>query len=89
MGEAHVAPDAHPADAAASRARPRFPYLALLAWVIFALLAPWAAQSLNVVDVLAFPLGFFMAAQGSLIALLVVAVLSARRQNRIAPSEDQ
>jgi len=89
MGEAQVAPNAHPTDGAASRPRPRFPYLALLAWAFFVLALPWAAQSLNVVEVLAFPLGFFMVAQGSLIALLLVAVLAARRQNRIAASGDQ
>jgi len=84
-----MAANAHPTDGAASSGGPRFPYLALLTWAFFVLVVPWAAQSLNVVDVLAFPLGFFMAAQGSLIALLLVAVLSARRQNRIATSEDQ
>lgn len=89
MGEAQVAANAHPTDGAASRGAPRFPYLALLAWAFFALVVPWAAQSLDVVDVLAFPLGFFMAAQGSLIALLLVAVLSARRQSRIATPEDR
>jgi putative solute:sodium symporter small subunit len=83
-----MAANAHPTDGAASSG-PRFPYLALLTWAFFVLVVPWAAQSLNVVDVLAFPLGFFMAAQGSLIALLLVAVLSARRQNRIATPEDQ
>jgi putative solute:sodium symporter small subunit len=88
MGEAQVAPNAHPTDGAASRGTPRFPYLALLAWAFFTLVVPWAAQSLNSVDVLAFPLGFFMAAQGSLIALLLVAVLSARRQSRIGAPED-
>ncbi len=86
-GEAQVAPNAHSTDGAAPSGRPRFPYLAFLAWAFFALAVPWAVQSLNVVDVLAFPLGFFMAAQGSLIALLLVAVLSARRQNRIAAPE--
>jgi putative solute:sodium symporter small subunit len=84
-----VAPNADATDGAAPRDRGRFPYLALLAWAFFALLIPRLVQSLNIVDVLAFPLGFFMAAQGSLIALLLVAVLSARRQGRIAGSEDQ
>jgi len=89
MGEAQVAPNAHPTDGAASSGQPRFPYLALLAWAFFVLVVPWAAQSLNVVDVLAFPLGFFMAAQGSLIALLLVAILSARRHNGTVAPEGQ
>lgn len=88
MGEAQVASNAQPTDGAASSVGARFPYLALLAWMFFALAVPWGAQSLNVVEVLGFPLGYFMAAQGSLIALLLVAVLSARRQNRLAAPED-
>ena len=66
----------------------RFPYLALLAWLFFVVVVPCLVQSLNIVDVLAVPLGFFMAAQGSLIALLLVAVLSARRQDRVTAAED-
>jgi putative solute:sodium symporter small subunit len=40
---------------------------------------------LNIVDVLAFPLGYFMAAQGILIAFVVIGLLSARWQYRRAP----
>ncbi len=79
----------HQSDGAGPRNSPRrFPWLALLAWGLFALVIPCLVQSLNVVDVLAFPLGFFMAAQGSLIVLLLVAVLSARRRDRLAAAED-
>ncbi len=63
--------------------RRRFPIAALLLWAVFAFLVPRVVQSLNVVDVLAFPLGFFMLAQGSLLVFLVIAVVSARRQDRI------
>jgi putative solute:sodium symporter small subunit len=84
-----VASDARPADGALPRSRSRrFPYLALLAWLLFALAVPRLVQSLNVVDVLGLPLGFFMAAEGSLIALLIVAVLSARRLDRIAAADE-
>jgi putative solute:sodium symporter small subunit len=69
--------------------RRRLPLLALLAWTIFAFAIPRFVEPLNVADVLAFPLGFFMAAQGSLIAFLVIAVLSARRQERIDAAEAQ
>ena len=69
--------------------RRRFPIIALLAWAVFAFAVPRLAQSLNAVDVLAVPLGFFMAAQGSLIAFLIVAVLSARRQDRIEDIRDE
>jgi len=66
----------------------RFPYLALFAWLLLALVVPSLVQALNIVSVLAFPLGFFMAAQGSLIALALVAILSARRQDRVTAAED-
>jgi putative solute:sodium symporter small subunit len=65
----------------------RLPLVALLAWAVLVLAIPRAAQPLSVVDVLAFPLGFFMMAQGSLLALLVVAILSARRRDRLEASE--
>ena len=50
---------------------------------------PRLVEPLNIVDVFAFPLGFFMTAQGSLLALLVVAVLSARRQDKLAARGDE
>lgn len=76
--------ETHRSDGAAPRTPRRFPYVALVAWVLFALVVPRLVQSLNIVDVLAFPLGFFMTAQGSLVAMLIVAVLSARRRDRTA-----
>ena len=76
--------ETHRSDGAPPRTPRRFPYVALVAWVLFALVVPRLVQSLNIVDVLAFPLGFFMTTQGSLVALLIVAVLSARRRDRTA-----
>ena len=58
------------------------PWIALIAWVIFALAVPRAAQALNAVKVFGFPLGYLMMAQASLIALLLIGALSARSQNR-------
>ena len=52
--------------------------MALIFWSLFAFLVPCLVQALNLVDVLAFPLGYFMAAQGILIALVIIGVLSAR-----------
>jgi putative solute:sodium symporter small subunit len=77
-----VPADFQSASAAAPRRR-RFPFVALLMWALFALAIPRAAQSLNVVDVGAFPLGFFMTTQGALAAFLVIAWLSARRQDKL------
>jgi putative solute:sodium symporter small subunit len=62
-----------------------------MGWALFTFAVPRLSQSLNAVDVMAFPLGFFMAAQGCLIALLCVAILSARWRGSIGgrapPSE--
>lgn len=62
----------------------RLPFVALLFWALFAFLVPSFVQALNLVDVFAFPLGFFMTAQGALIAFIVVGLLSARWQDRRA-----
>lgn len=60
----------------------RLPIVALLLWALFAFVVPSFVQALNLVDVLAFPFGYFMAAQGVLIAFVIIGVLSARRQDR-------
>lgn len=69
--------------------RRHIPILALLAWAFFVLAIPRLVEQLNIVDVLAFPLGFFMSAQGSLLALLVVAILSARHHDKLAARGDE
>lgn len=69
--------------AAIEDARPaRLPVVALLFCALLALGVPLISQALNLVDVLAFPLGYFMVAQGSLIALVLVGLASARWQDR-------
>ena len=60
----------------------RFPIVALVFWALFAFLVPSFVQALNLVDVLAFKLGYYMAAQGILIAFVIIGVLSARWQDR-------
>ncbi len=60
----------------------RFPLVALIFWALFAFLVPSFVQALNLVDVLAFPLGYFMAAQGILLAFVIIGLLSARWQDR-------
>ena len=62
----------------------RFPFAALAFWVLFAFVVPLVVPALNIVDVLAFPLGYFMAAQGILITFVVIGLLSARWQDRRA-----
>ena len=82
----------HKSPEPASAGRPRrrhIPVLALLAWAFFVLAIPRLVEQLNIVDVFAFPLGFFMTAQGSLLALLVAAVVSARHRDKLAARGDE
>jgi putative solute:sodium symporter small subunit len=85
-GAVHSSPE--PAKAGRPRRR-HFPFFALLAWVFFVLAVPRLVEPLNIVDVFAFPLGFFMTAQGSLLALIVVALLSARHHDKPAARGDE
>lgn len=67
----------------------RLPIVVLLVWAIVVFAIPRAVQPLGVVDVLAVPLGFFMMAQGCLIALLAIALLAARRQDRLEAIDNE
>jgi putative solute:sodium symporter small subunit len=58
------------------------PVVALLLWGLLAVVVPIFAQALNLVDVFAFPLGYFMIAQGSVIGFLIIGFVSAHRQDR-------
>ena len=56
----------------------------LVVWfVVTFLLGGIFASALNEFVVLGFPLGFYMAAQGSLIVFVVMLFMFARQQNRI------
>ena len=52
-------------------------------WVLFSFVIPAFAVQLNEVVVAGFPLGFYMAAQGSLIAYVVLCFWNASAQNKI------
>ena len=52
-------------------------------WIFFSFVAPLLAIQLNAVKFLGFPLGFYMAAQGSLIAFVVLCIWNAVAQNKI------
>ena len=52
-------------------------------WIFFSFVAPLFAIQLNTIRFLGFPLGFYMAAQGSLIAFVVLCVWNAIAQNKI------
>ena len=52
-------------------------------WVFFSFLIPAFAVQLNQIKILGFPLGFYMAAQGSLISYVVLCFWNASAQNKI------
>lgn len=55
----------------------------LVIWFIFAFVVHWFAATLNEFSVFGFPLGFYMAAQGSLIVFVVQLFVFVRQQDRI------
>jgi putative solute:sodium symporter small subunit len=52
-------------------------------WFFFSFVVHAFVVQLNSIVILGFPLGFYMAAQGSLIAFVVMLFWFARRQNKI------
>ena len=55
----------------------------LALWVFFSFGIHFIAPSLNGIHILGFPLGFYMAGQGSLIAFVVLCFWNASAQNKI------
>ncbi len=55
----------------------------LAIWFFFSFVIHFFVTSLNQIVILGFPLGFYMAAQGSLIAFVILLFWFAYRQNRI------
>ncbi|MBL8702006.1 MAG: DUF4212 domain-containing protein [Alphaproteobacteria bacterium] len=58
-------------------------YLILALWFFFSFVIHYWARELNTIRILGFPLGFYMAAQGSLIAFVLMCFYNARAQNKI------
>ena len=52
-------------------------------WIFFSFVVHAFAIQLNGIVILGFPLGFYMAAQGSLIAFVVICFWNAKAQNAI------
>ena len=52
-------------------------------WLFFSFAIHFFVESLNKIVILGFPLGFYMASQGSLIAFVIMLFWFARRQNKI------
>jgi len=55
----------------------------LALWFVFSFVLPLFADQLNSIVILGFPLGFYFAAQGSLIAFVVLCAYNARAQNKL------
>ena len=61
----------------------RLMWIIMFLWVVFSFVIPAFAIQLNVIRIFGFPLGFYMAAQGSLIFYVVVCFWNASAQNKI------
>ena len=58
-------------------------WVTLVIWFVFSFLVHWFADALNEMSFLGFPLGFYMAAQGSLVVFVVLIFWFARAQDKI------
>ncbi len=61
----------------------RLMWIIMALWFFFSFVVHLFAVQLNNIQVLGFPLGFYMAAQGSLIAFVVLCFWNAIAQNKI------
>jgi len=55
----------------------------LVIWFVFSYLVHWFAPQLNKISLMHFPLGFYMAAQGSLVVFVVQLFVFAKQQEKI------
>ncbi|MDH4324214.1 MAG: DUF4212 domain-containing protein [Betaproteobacteria bacterium] len=55
----------------------------MIIWFIFSYLVHWFAKDLNAVKFMDFPLGFYMASQGSLVAFVVQLFIFSWQQHKI------
>ena len=61
----------------------RLMWIIMAWWVFFSFLIPAFAVQLNSIVIAGFPLGFYMAAQGSLVSYVVLCFWNAHAQNKI------
>jgi putative solute:sodium symporter small subunit len=62
-------------------------WIMLALWIFFSYVVHFFVEPLNAMKFLGFPLGFYMASQGSLIAFVAMLFLFARRQETIDREE--
>jgi putative solute:sodium symporter small subunit len=58
-------------------------FVILAAWFFFSFVIHLFAPQLNNIKILGFPMGYYMAAQGSLIAFVLMCVWNAKSQDKI------
>lgn len=58
-------------------------FTVLVIWFIFSFVVHWFADSLNAFSFIDFPLGFYMAAQGSLAIFVILIFWLTNRQEKI------
>jgi putative solute:sodium symporter small subunit len=78
-----TAPDTSANDAAHWRKTTNLMWTHLAIWFFFGYVVHMFAPALNKIVILGFPLGFYMAAQGSLIAFVVQLFFFAKQQDNI------
>lgn len=61
----------------------RLMWITLALWVFFGYIVHFFVHALNKITILGFPFGFYMGAQGSLIAFVVILFWFARKQDQI------
>ena len=64
-------------------------WLMFALWLFFSFIIHFFVNELNAFKILGFPLGFYMAAQGSLIAFVIMLFIFANRQDNIDREEGQ
>ena len=55
----------------------------LLLWLLINLLVPWFARELNAVQAFGFPAGYWLAAEGALLAYLLIIAVYVWRMDRL------
>lgn len=62
-------------------------WIMLILWAIFSFVIHMFVNQLNTINILGFPLGFYMAAQGSLLAFVIMLFFFQKRQDTIDRQE--
>ena len=58
-------------------------WIHLAIWFFFSYMVHWMAPMLNKVSVMHFPLGYYMAAQGSLLAFVIQLFIFVKQQEKV------